>query len=70
MKNAVIMSRVSSDEQAKGYSLDVQLNQLTNHCKKNNICVVKHFKKIILQKILIDLNFKNFLSTLKKTNKL
>ena len=45
MKNAVIMSRVSSEEQAKGYSLDVQLDQLTNHCKKNNIYVVKHFKE-------------------------
>lgn len=34
MKKAVIMCRVSSDEQAKGYSLSVQLEQLTNYCKR------------------------------------
>lgn len=45
MKNAVIMSRVSSDEQAKGYSLDVQLEQLSNHCKRNNINIIKHYKE-------------------------
>ena len=27
------MSRVSSDEQAKGFSLGVQFEQLTNYCQ-------------------------------------
>ena len=45
MKNAIIMSRVSSDEQAKGYSLNVQLEQLTNYCKRNNLNIVKHYKE-------------------------
>ena len=45
MKRAVIMSRVSSDEQAKGYSLDVQFEQLTKYCERNDIEVVKHFRE-------------------------
>jgi site-specific DNA recombinase len=45
MKRAVIMSRVSSDEQAKGYSLDVQFEQLTKYCERNDIEIVKHFRE-------------------------
>ena len=45
MKRAVIMSRVSSDEQAKGYSLDVQFEQLTKYCERNDIEVVKHYRE-------------------------
>ena len=41
MKKAVIMCRVSSDEQAKGYSLDVQLEAITNYCQRNDYEVVK-----------------------------
>ena len=37
MKRAVIMSRVSSEEQAKGFSLGVQFEQLTNYCKRKDI---------------------------------
>lgn len=33
MKKVTIMCRVSSDEQARGYSLDDQLEKLTTHCK-------------------------------------
>ena len=66
MKNAVIMSRVSSDEQAKGYSLDVQLNKLTKHSKKNNICVVKHFKEDHSAKDFNRPEFQKFLVYAKK----
>ena len=45
MKRAVIMSRVSSDEQAKGFSLGVQFEQLTNYCKRKDIEVVAHYKE-------------------------
>lgn len=39
-KNAVIYCRVSSDEQAKGTSLDFQEASLTEYCKRNNINIV------------------------------
>ena len=45
MKRAVLMARVSSDEQAKGYSLDVQIDSLTNHCQRNDIAIVHSFKE-------------------------
>lgn len=41
MKKAIIMSRVSSDEQAKGYSLDIQEEKLVKFCNEKNIEVVK-----------------------------
>ncbi len=34
MKKVTIMCRVSSDEQAKGYSLDDQFDRLTDYCKR------------------------------------
>ena len=40
MKNAILMCRVSSDEQAKGYSLDIQKEQLERYCLNNNITIV------------------------------
>lgn len=40
MKRVTIMIRVSSDEQAKGYSLDDQLERLTEYCKRNGYEVV------------------------------
>jgi DNA invertase Pin-like site-specific DNA recombinase len=36
---------VSSDEQAKGYSLDVQFESLTKYCLLNDIEVVKHYRE-------------------------
>ena len=45
MKRAAIMCRVSSDEQAKGYSLDVQFEQLTKHCERQDIEIVKHYRE-------------------------
>ena len=45
MKTAVIMSRVSSEEQALGYSLGVQEESLTRYCEKNNILIVHKFRE-------------------------
>ena len=39
------MCRVSSDEQTHGYSLDVQFDVLNNHCQRNDIQIVKHYKE-------------------------
>lgn len=44
-KTAVIMSRVSSDDQVRGYSLDVQFEQLTKYCNRNDIEVLKHYRE-------------------------
>ena len=40
MKKVVIMLRVSSDEQAKGYSLDDQLERLTKYCERMGYQIV------------------------------
>ena len=39
------MSRVSSDEQAQGYSLGVQEEALTKYCDKNNISIIYKFRE-------------------------
>jgi site-specific DNA recombinase len=39
-KRAVLMARVSSDEQAKGYSLDVQTEAIEGYCLRNGIEIV------------------------------
>ncbi len=39
------MARVSSDEQAKGYSLGIQEDSLRKHCEVNNIEIVQAFKE-------------------------
>ena len=45
MKKAALMSRVSSDEQAKGHSLDVQEETLTKYCDRNQIEIVYKFRE-------------------------
>ncbi len=45
MKTAVIMSRVSSEEQAQGYSLGVQEESLTRYCEKNNISIIQRVRE-------------------------
>ncbi len=67
MKRAILMSRVSSDEQAKGYSLDVQINSLQNYCERNNVLVISTFKEDHSAKSFERPAFKHFLSNLKKT---
>ena len=69
MKRAVIMSRVSSDEQAKGFSLGVQFEQLTNYCKRKDIEVVAHYKEDHSAKNFNRPEFQNFLRFAKKNKK-
>ena len=66
MKKAVIMCRVSSDEQAKGYSLDVQLEAITNYCQRNDYEVVKHYKEDYSAKNFNRPEWKKFMEYAKK----
>jgi site-specific DNA recombinase len=66
MKKAVIMCRVSSDEQAKGYSLDVQLEQLTKYCDRNDISIVKQYREDHSAKNFNRPEFQNFLQFVKR----
>ena len=62
MKKAVIMCRVSSDEQTHGYSLDVQFDALNNHCQRNDIQIVKHYKEDHSAKDFNRPQWKNFMA--------
>ena len=45
MKRVAIMCRVSSDEQAKGYSLDAQHEALIRYCERHNYEIVYNFRE-------------------------
>jgi len=45
MKKAILYCRVSSDEQAVGYSLDYQEERLNDYCKRNDIQPVITFRE-------------------------
>ena len=60
------MSRVSSDEQAKGYSLGVQSEALENYCIRNDIEVIYTFKEDHSAKNFERPAFKEFLDFLKR----
>ncbi len=49
MKKAAIMARQSSDEQAKGYGLDSQMEQLKKHCE--HWYIVFLFRKLPINKL-------------------
>jgi site-specific DNA recombinase len=66
MKTAVIMSRVSSDEQALGYSLGIQEEALTKYCEKNNIRILQKFKEDHSAKDFNRPEFASFLNYAKK----
>jgi len=66
MKRAAIMCRVSSDEQAKGYSLDIQYEQLVNYCNRNNIEIVKEYREDHSAKNFNRPEYQKFLNHLKK----
>ena len=66
MKTAVIMSRVSSDEQALGYSLGIQEEALSKYCEKNNIRIVQKFREDHSAKNFNRPEFENFLTYAKK----
>jgi len=67
MKKAVLMARVSSDEQAKGYSLDVQIDNLKRFCERNSILVTSVFKEDFSAKTFDRPAFTAFLKQLKKS---
>ena len=62
------MSRVSTDEQTLGYSLDIQSENLQKYCKRNGIEVVYEFQDHYSAKNFDRPAFKEFLKYL-KTNK-
>lgn len=66
MKRAILMARVSSDEQAKGYSLDIQVDKLSSHCAKERIDVVNVFREDHSAKNLNRPEFTRMLQFLKK----
>ena len=65
-KRAVLMSRVSSDEQAKGYSLGVQSEALENYCARNGVEIVHSFREDHSAKSFDRPAFKEFLEYLKR----
>ncbi len=44
MEKVIIYTRVSSDEQAKGYSLRDQLDRLQKYCSLKNYEIIKHYQ--------------------------
>ena len=60
------MARVSSDEQAKGYSLGVQSEALQGYCSRNEIDIVYTFREDHSAKSFERPEFKIFLEWLKK----
>ena len=65
-KRAVIMTRVSSDDQVRGYSLDVQFEQLTRYCERNDIEILKHYREDHSAKSFDRPEFKKFLEYAKE----
>lgn len=66
MKRAVLMARVSSDEQALGYSLGIQEDNLKQYCQNNNIAVVSTFREDHSAKNFDRPEFQTFLTSAKK----
>ncbi len=66
LKRAALMCRVSSDEQVKGYSLDLQDEALRKHCERYNIEIVYTFREDHSAKDFNRPEFKKFLTFLNK----
>jgi site-specific DNA recombinase len=66
MRRAALMARVSSDEQAKGYSLDVQSEALEKYCLRNDIEIVYTFREDHSAKNFDRPAFKEFLEYAKR----
>jgi len=66
MKTAVLMARVSSDEQAKGYSLDIQEDKLRSYCRRENIQIIKIFREDYSAKNFKRPEFQKFLTLAKQ----
>ena len=67
MKRAALMARVSSDEQAKGYSLDVQSEALERYCQLNDIKIVYTFREDHSAKNFDRPAFKEFMEHAKRS---
>jgi site-specific DNA recombinase len=65
MKKVAIMARVSSDEQAKGSSLDNQDERLRKYCERNNVEIEYAFKEDFSAKTFNRPEYKKFLLWLK-----
>jgi DNA invertase Pin-like site-specific DNA recombinase len=65
MKRAILMARVSSDEQAKGYSLDIQVDKLSSHCSREDIQVLNVYREDHSAKNFNRPEFKKLLTYLK-----
>ncbi|MDB4655637.1 recombinase family protein [Flavobacteriales bacterium] len=61
------MARVSSDEQAKGYSLDVQSEALERYCQRNDIEIVYTFREDHSAKNFDRPAFKEFMEHAKRS---
>ena len=69
MKKAILMTRVSSDEQAKGYSLGDQEDRLVKYCEFNNIEIVEIYREDHSAKDFNRLEWKNIYNYIKRNSK-
>lgn len=44
MKQAVAYTRVSTEEQIKGFSLNVQLEDIKKYCEENGYILIDHYE--------------------------
>lgn len=66
IRTAAIMARVSSDEQAKGYSLGVQEESLTKYCEREGIDIMETVREDHSAKDFNRPAFKQFIQRAKK----
>lgn len=66
IRNAAIMARVSSDEQAKGYSLGVQEESLAKYCEREGVKIVETIREDHSAKDFNRPAFKLFIQKAKK----
>ena len=70
MKNVVIYTRVSTDEQSNGYSLSDQKDRLEKYCNLKNYTIVQHYEDDFSAKTFERPEFQKFLSFAKKNRKI
>ncbi|MGZ5134570.1 MAG: recombinase family protein, partial [Flavitalea sp.] len=68
MKRAILMVRVSSDEQAKGYSLDIQEKSLRDYCHRKDIEIVSVYREDHSAQTFNRPEFNKLLEFVKKSN--
>lgn len=67
MKTAVLYIRVSTDDQAQGYSLDHQEESLRNYCSQNNIKILALYREDYSAKTFNRPEIKKMLASFKKS---